>query len=734
MGGPVTSGVGHDRPTGRGFILWSGAAVAVPPCRPRWNSVWVWAILAATFASLFLATGGRFLRPEIPLLGDIGGHVHALTELRSLLGEGRIRGWSNDWFSGFPLFFFYFPLPALLAVGLSELIGLAPAVAALVVLGPILLPIATGVLVRALGGSRGMAGAAGVAAAVFLLSRALALAGGTFESAMLGEYSYSFAMALAVFYLASLPRALAGRSPTALILPTLLLAATALSHVLVTGMAVVLSAALLDDRRKVPGLVATWALAFLVSGWWTVPFLLLGEEMHRFTWPPLWELPAGRGYLVEGVPVLALALLGLSSRTLRAHRRLLRLCVVAILVGALPPLLGELRVHGGRFLPFAFWAAHVAGALGLYSLVRHRGGRRWRLRAAAVATAVLVFGSVAVTRHLPRVAADIAFTGADAGRDADAWRSALDAMATLPPGPLLVVQRAARDPAGPSLLDGQAANAVHVTGRPTIAGLYAESAPIFEFVRLARWNLGAAVHGEAERPPDVMLGLAQARLLGVRYLLVAAPAEGQAIPTGGGVRIVDRHERWVLLELEGATAVTAVDGLTAVSSDELGRARSRWVEAGGHGAVPVEAPGPRVIPGDPGRPGLAESPRLIAGRDSMVVAGLTPGRPYLVRRSFFPNWTMADGGEGPYRAGASQMLVVPADTTVVLRWVTRWPERLGYLATAIGLVALLAVFAIGRRAGSRVAVRRSVTRRGSACSAAGHLEPVGNRADAPFSA
>jgi uncharacterized membrane protein len=52
-----------------------------------------------------------------PTGGDMGAHVLGPAYLRDhLLPEGRILGWSNDWFAGFPAFYFYCPLPSLTIV------------------------------------------------------------------------------------------------------------------------------------------------------------------------------------------------------------------------------------------------------------------------------------------------------------------------------------------------------------------------------------------------------------------------------------------------------------------------------------------------------------------------------------------------------------------------------------------------------------------------------------------
>lgn len=57
---------------------------------------------------------GDLLKSSTPTGGDFGAHVWLPDFVRrSLLPKGRLTGWSNDFFGGFPALGFYFPLPAL---------------------------------------------------------------------------------------------------------------------------------------------------------------------------------------------------------------------------------------------------------------------------------------------------------------------------------------------------------------------------------------------------------------------------------------------------------------------------------------------------------------------------------------------------------------------------------------------------------------------------------------------
>jgi hypothetical protein len=83
------------------------------------------------------------------------------------------------------------------------------------------------------------------------------------------------------------------------------------------------------------------------------------------------------------------------------------------------------------------------------------------------------------------------------------------------------------------------------------------------------------------------------------------------------------------------------------------------------------------------------------------------GVPVVVRESWFPNW-QADGADGPYRATPNEMVVVPTEHDVTLRYGTTSAEWLGRLGTLAGLVGvgLLAWWPVHVR--RRRALRREV--------------------------
>ena len=178
----------------------SGTPLRYPRVSSPSSSGW-----AALLAILAVVNPRLLLSATTPTGGDMAAHVAVPAYLRDvLLPQGRILGWSQDWFAGYPVFYFYFPLPSLVIV----LLDVRPALrrglqvghdrwAACHPAGGLLpgpqrcdsdAPVAT---VAAAGG------------AVFIFMESFTIYGANLLSTMAGEFSFSWSFALSLFYLAS---------------------------------------------------------------------------------------------------------------------------------------------------------------------------------------------------------------------------------------------------------------------------------------------------------------------------------------------------------------------------------------------------------------------------------------------------------------------------------------------------------------------------------------------------
>src|SRR5580704_10816057 len=122
------------------------------PPPPWWGRLELWLgllIVAACVGFIFFQLDPRLLlRNTTPAGGDTGAHVWWPAYLRDHLLPWHLAGWSPDFYAGFPAGQFYFPVPALLIVGLNVVIPYNVAFKLVTALGPMLLPVGAYVFAR----------------------------------------------------------------------------------------------------------------------------------------------------------------------------------------------------------------------------------------------------------------------------------------------------------------------------------------------------------------------------------------------------------------------------------------------------------------------------------------------------------------------------------------------------------------------------------------------------------
>jgi hypothetical protein len=338
---------------------------------PRWvAAVGIGVVMMAVFIVL---NPVLLFTANTPSGGDMGAHVLVPAYLRdTLLPEGRILGWSNSWFGGFPVFYFYFPLPALVTVLLDVILPYGVAFKLVTVLGLLALPAATYFLVRAMRFARPTSLVAAAAGGSFVFMESFSIYGGNIPSTLAGEFSFSWSFALALVYLGLLIKIV--RDERKLVpLAGLVLALTALTHLITTLAIIVASIPIMMWKRGAKPVLATWVIGFSIAGFWAVPLLARVGYSADMAWVPLrdWKsvLPAELWWLL--IP----ALFGLVWAVRRTPRVVpfVTLAVMPViyywLVLLIPEFLPE-SVHqvqdklwNGRFLPFFYFGLFVFAGL-----------------------------------------------------------------------------------------------------------------------------------------------------------------------------------------------------------------------------------------------------------------------------------------------------------------------------------------------------------------------------------
>src|SRR5664279_2570553 len=167
---------------------------------PGWTNIAV--VAGVTLVALSQLHPSLLVANTTTAGGDTGAHVMLPAFMKShLLAHGQLTGWDPDWYDGFPLYTFYFPLPGLITVLFNALVSYDIAFKLVTVLGTVLLPVSA----WAFGRKAGLRdpGPACLAAATlpFLFEPSFSIYGGSLLSTLAGEYSFSLSLSFALLFL-----------------------------------------------------------------------------------------------------------------------------------------------------------------------------------------------------------------------------------------------------------------------------------------------------------------------------------------------------------------------------------------------------------------------------------------------------------------------------------------------------------------------------------------------------
>ena len=150
-----------------------------------------------------------FLRVDLvfenntPTGGDMGAHIVAInTFIKDFMPNFQINGWSNDWFSGYPLYYFYFPLPAIITFFFNLIFPFGVAFKIMVVMSMILVVFSIEKLMRNTPNQISIFGA--TAGLFYVFTESFTIYGGNLASTLAGQFSFGYSLAfanLSIFYL-----------------------------------------------------------------------------------------------------------------------------------------------------------------------------------------------------------------------------------------------------------------------------------------------------------------------------------------------------------------------------------------------------------------------------------------------------------------------------------------------------------------------------------------------------
>jgi hypothetical protein len=237
---------------------------------------WTWYLPDFQFGDLFRNTTTNG--------GDMGAHVWMPWFLeKHWFGQGRLSGWSPDWYAGFPVGMYYFPLPNLMVAFLDVFLHYNIAFKFVTVSGPLMLPAAAYYFAKGMRAPWPAPPAFAIAAFGMLVQtrNSWNIYGGNIASTLAGEYSFEIALAFALFALGALAYTLDTGRPAWL--PALLIAAAVMSHIVVAffvGIAATVLWLVRRPHRTWPIAVSVAAVGLSLTAVWSLP-LIAGQAMTQ---------------------------------------------------------------------------------------------------------------------------------------------------------------------------------------------------------------------------------------------------------------------------------------------------------------------------------------------------------------------------------------------------------------------------------------------------------------------
>jgi len=678
--------------------------------------------------------------------GDMGSHHYIDYFLRKdLLPHGQITGWAPGWYAGIPMLTFYFPLPYVLIAALTPLLGNTIAFKLVTASGLLLLPLTCWGAFKILRLREPAPLLAAVASVVFMFMTQLTagnpgqvfqIYGGNVASTMAGEFPFALSFALLPLAFALLYRAVEeGKGWRA---AALVISGVVLSHILST-IALVLGSSMLLLRlplREAAAaglrLLRVLAVAFCLTAFWALPFLLRQRYTAQFGWSQL----ADYGVLlpVQIRPYLILTAIGLTIAISRGERRVLLFAwpglIAAVLFVALVRFMPKGSLWNARLLPFIYLCALLVAAYGAAMVLTR--AVEWLQHRTAMPTH-LAYGGVALVMLLVPVATaypsagrqngylpswtQYNYSGFEAKPDWPQAAALFRTLNSLPTGRVMWEFR--RDEYERFGTTRTLENIPVFTHQPSMEGLLIESslnAP-FHFINQAETSVlqtdavpGIDYPSASDFPADFPTGLAHLRAFGVRWYVAYSDTAKQAaakaglpvaatsghftiyqVGSGDLVEVpkyrpvLDDTADWRAAALAWYSSPSALDTPLVFASSSDPAARAAFTPLGG---APVTNP-PKVPLDRPGEIAASENNGVIDFTTDRI------GEPTIIKVSYFPNWH-AEGAKGPWQLSPGLMVVVPTQAHVRLVYRSTPVDTTGKTLSVLGL-AVVALPPLTRR-------------------------------------
>ncbi|RIK09426.1 MAG: hypothetical protein DCC49_06140 [Acidobacteria bacterium] len=674
--------------------------------------------LAVTFRPDLMANG------RLPTGGDMGAHHYIAKSLATEFPR-RLWIWGSGWYAGMPLLHFYFPLPYAAMLALSPVLGYPVAFKIIATAGVASIPFSMASCLRLLGADKYTTAFGLAFSLVFLYNDSYTILGGNIDSTMAGEFAYAISLSLVLLLIGITYRRLVieeRRDIATLVLPSLLLGAIFLSHVLPVPAAVVAFAVMIPGRRWLPRL---WRLALIgllglgVAAALLIPLLARMDYTAHPKWNPVrgWAIfvggPACSGtcrWSTAPAAMVILAATGVALAVITRRRWTLVPTAIA-LTGAAGTLLWPAgAVWNLRWLPLFYVGCAMLASFACGEVMKAIASRS-ETETVARGSASIAIAAIATFAMLTSQYAPSWVIYNYSGYQAKpGWEEYQDLMTTLGDLDDARIMWEYSDKYQEFGTTRALELIPYWTDRRSMEGLLIESSITApgHFIMQSETSMKStgAVPGVPYPGFDFEAGLEHMKIYGIGYF-VAFTDEVKAAARTNGLPEVAKSGRFTIFEVDSGGEVEVPRYRPLLGDRDAWRDQSlEWLE---NPSAPVVFPQSEVGPSakqlNPAvRPEFELLPaaedahvRVDRPKDGVIEFRTNKvGEPHIVKESWFPTWSV-EGAEGPYLVTPSLMLVFPTQEDVRLVEKARSLDRLAQVVSLLALAAIGLMGLLGRR-------------------------------------
>lgn len=641
-------------------------------------------LLAVSLFLLYFFKPSLLLSKTITAGGDTASHYYpALYMSEHLIPEGKISGWAQGWFAGFPIFRFYFPFSYVLMHILSVFTGFQIAFKLVSVMGVFLLPFTAYVFMRFLNYEFPSPALAAVFTLPFLFMTANSMWGGNIPSTLAGEFSYGISFALSILFLGSI------YSRKHYMVSGTIFAFVILTHAVTTIWAFFSSfvlIALFRERETLQYLFQAYVIAFLLSAFWFIP--LLSSIGYTTPYGEDWaiELKTLLPPILQPLFLLS-CVAAFAGRGDKRTTFLLSVSASALMLVFFAEKMGIVNI---RFIPF-FQAMLSLIAASVFS-----GMKKNREMFAAVMTVSILLFTFANASYIPGWI-KWNYSGFEGKALWDEFRGINDFLKGDESLPRVVYEHSDfHDKAG----SVRAFESLPLfSGRSTLEGLFMQSSLSSPFVFYIQsevsdqqscpfWKTYPCASFNLDR------GIKHLRLFNVREYIATSKKAKEAAESQ--LKLVNKTESYEVFHIEPTGYVTVPEYYPAVAP------RTGWKKASYDWFRFSDLDVP-IIFEDSAVAGLEplENETSPPRKPLNNVCDITekvmneeirfetscPGKPHIIKITYNPSWA-SDNGDKIYLSTPSFMLMFPVKKSNVIRFRQTQLETLSSLITAAGIFVL----------------------------------------------